>query len=657
MIDRLTVEKIKEAANIVDVVSEFVSLKKSGSNYKGLCPFHNERTPSFFVSPSRGTCHCFGCGKGGNAITFLMELRQMTYPETLRWLADKYHIEIKEKDLTDEERRQQSERESMLIVMDWAAKYFEKTLHETEDGKAFGQAYFRSRGFRDDTIERFRLGYDLQDRFLLASTAKKEGYKEEYILKDGLCYKNEHDELIDRFAGRVIFPWMSVSGKVIGFSGRVLDARTKGVMQKYVNSPDSEIFHKGNELYGIYQAKQAIAKNDRVYLVEGQADVISMYQCGIENVVAGSGTALTPQQIHLLHRFTSNITLIYDDDEAGHHAALRGTDMLLQEGMNLKVLLLPGGDDPDSFARKHTAEEFRQYIREHETDFIAFKTRLLTDGNDDPQKRSEAINSIVNSISLVQDAILRDTYIHECSERMQISENTLINQMNRFIRSGREAEQRREERRQQDTPQPAAPLQPATPQQQGSKVEDMMIRLVILHGEKIIYTNVEISEGDIRNFNVAQYFSFSLSADGLMFQNPVYNRILDEAVQHSSDPEFKAEPYFIHHADLEISKTADALSVDHYQMAVKQDEGRESDKFLDEQAKEEAKRQKLRNEADHLLLDFRLDYAEAHLRELQKQISLPGLPPEQLMQLMKEYREMQEIRNRLAKMLGNDIVI
>lgn len=331
--------------------------------------------------------------------------------------------------------------------------------------------------------------------------------------------------------------------------------------------------------------------------------------------------------------------------------------MLLQEGMNLKVLLLPGGDDPDSFARKHTAEEFRQYIREHETDFIAFKTRLLTDGNDDPQKRSEAINSIVNSISLVQDAILRDTYIHECSERMQISENTLINQMNRFIRSGREAEQRREERRQQDTPQPAAPLQPATPQQQGSKVEDMMIRLVILHGEKIIYTNVEISEGDIRNFNVAQYFSFSLSADGLMFQNPVYNRILDEAVQHSSDPEFKAEPYFIHHADLEISKTADALSVDHYQMAVKQDEGRESDKFLDEQAKEEAKRQKLRNEADHLLLDFRLDYAEAHLRELQKQISLPGLPPEQLMQLMKEYREMQEIRNRLAKMLGNDIVI
>ena len=330
MIDRLTVEKIKEAANIVDVVSEFVSLKKSGSNYKGLCPFHNERTPSFFVSPSRGTCHCFGCGKGGNAITFLMELRQMTYPEALRWLADKYHIEIKEKELTEEERRQQSERESMLIVMEWAAKYFEKTLHSTDDGRAFGLSYLHSRGFRDDTIERFRLGYDLQDRFMLAATALKEGYKDEFIIKDGICYKNEHGELIDRFAGRVIFPWLSVSGKVIGFSGRVLDSRTKGVMQKYVNSPDSELFHKGHELYGIYQAKQAIAKNDRVYLVEGQADVISMYQCGIENVVAGSGTALTPQQIHLLHRFTSNITLVYDDDEAGHHAALRGTDMLLQ---------------------------------------------------------------------------------------------------------------------------------------------------------------------------------------------------------------------------------------------------------------------------------------------------------------------------------------
>ncbi len=654
MIDRLTVEKIKEAANIVDVVSEFVSLKKSGSNYKGLCPFHNERTPSFFVSPSRGTCHCFGCGKGGNAITFLMELRQMTYPEALRWLADKYHIEIKEKELTEEERRQQSERESMLIVMEWAAKYFEKTLHSTDDGRAFGLSYLHSRGFRDDTIERFRLGYDLQDRFMLAATALKEGYKDEFIIKDGICYKNEHGELIDRFAGRVIFPWLSVSGKVIGFSGRVLDSRTKGVMQKYVNSPDSELFHKGHELYGIYQAKQAIAKNDRVYLVEGQADVISMYQCGIENVVAGSGTALTPQQIHLLHRFTSNITLVYDDDEAGHHAALRGTDMLLQEGMNLKVLLLPNGDDPDSFARKNTAESFRRYIAEHETDFIEFKTRLLTDGTDDPQKRSATINSIVNSIAYVQDPVLRDTYIHECAERMHISESTLISQMNNYIRSGREADQRREQRQQENAAQEL--LQQDPHEKTEPQVEQLMIKLVIQKGEQVIYPAVEVAEGDVRDFNVAQYFAASLGADGLLFHNPLYNRILQEAVDHSADPGFKAEPYFIHHADLDISRIADDVSVDRYQMADKKEEGRESDRFLDEEAKREAEMQKTRQLADHLLLDFRLDYVETHLRELQQQISLPGQSPEQLTRLMAEYRDMQTARNKIAKLLGNDIV-
>lgn len=654
MIDRLTVEKIKEAANIVDVVSEFVSLKKSGSNYKGLCPFHNERTPSFFVSPSRGTCHCFGCGKGGNAITFLMELRQMTYPEALRWLADKYHIEIKEKELTEEERRQQSERESMLIVMEWAAKYFEKTLHSTDDGRAFGLSYLHSRGFRDDTIERFRLGYDLQDRFMLAATALKEGYKDEFIIKDGICYKNEHGELIDRFAGRVIFPWLSVSGKVIGFSGRVLDSRTKGVMQKYVNSPDSELFHKGHELYGIYQAKQAIAKNDRVYLVEGQADVISMYQCGIENVVAGSGTALTPQQIHLLHRFTSNITLVYDDDEAGHHAALRGTDMLLQEGMNLKVLLLPNGDDPDSFARKNTAESFRRYIAEHETDFIEFKTRLLTDGTDDPQQRSATINSIVNSIAYVQDPVLRDTYIHECAERMHISESTLISQMNNYIRSGREADQRREQRQQENAAQEL--LQQDPHEKTEPQVEQLMIKLVIQKGEQVIYPAVEVAEGDVRDFNVAQYFAASLGADGLLFHNPLYNRILQEAVDHSADPGFKAEPYFIHHADLDISRIADDVSVDRYQMADKKEEGRESDRFLDEEAKREAEMQKTRQLADHLLLDFRLDYVETHLRELQQQISLPGQSPEQLTRLMAEYRDMQTARNKIAKLLGNDIV-
>ena len=384
MIDRETAEKIKDAANIVDVVGEFVTLHKSGANYKGLCPFHNEKTPSFYVSPARGTCHCFGCGRGGNAVGFIMEHEQMTYPEALRWLANKYHIEIHERELTDAERQEQSERESMFIVNDWAAQYFQDLLHNSTDGAIYGLAYFRSRGFRDDIIQKFQLGYDLTDRAALARTAISKGYREEFLLKTGICYKTEQGDLIDRYAGRVIFPWIGVNGKVVGFGGRLLDARTKGVNQKYVNAPESEIYHKDHELYGIFQAKKAVAKENRVYLVEGYTDVISMHQCGIENVVANSGTALSVHQIHTLHRFTSNITLLYDGDAAGIHAALRGTDMLLAEGMNIKVLLLPDCDDPDSFARKHTAADFRAYIDEHQTDFIQFKIGLMLDGVTDP---------------------------------------------------------------------------------------------------------------------------------------------------------------------------------------------------------------------------------------------------------------------------------
>ena len=437
MIDRQTVEKIKDAANIVDVVSEFVTLRKSGANYKGLCPFHNEKTPSFIVTPSRNTCHCFGCGKGGTPVTFIMEHEQITYPEALRWLANKYHIEIVERELSDAEKEEQSNRESMFIVNEFALKYFEDTLHNTTDGVAIGMQYFRQRGIRDDIIREFQLGFDPNDRHAFAQAAIQKGYKAEFIEKVGICYKNERGELIDRFAGRVIFPWIGVSGKVVGFGGRKLDAATKGVQQKYVNSPDSEIYHKDRELYGIYQAKRAIAKEDRVYMVEGYTDVIAMHQAGIKNVVANSGTALSVHQIHILRRFTQNVVLLYDGDEAGIHAALRGTDMMLAEGMNLKVLLLPDGDDPDSFARKHTANDFKQYIEEHQTDFIQFKTDLLLRNERDPLKRSEAINSIVKSISVVQNQILRDTYIQDCSQRMGINEATLINQMNRFIRDAK----------------------------------------------------------------------------------------------------------------------------------------------------------------------------------------------------------------------------
>ncbi|MBO4785904.1 MAG: DNA primase, partial [Prevotella sp.] len=418
MIDRQTVDRIMEAANIVEVVSDFVSLRKSGANYKGLCPFHNERTPSFYVSPSRGICKCFSCGKGGNPVGFIMEHEQMTYPEALRWLAKKYNIEIKERELSDEEKKQESDRESMFIVNEWVADYFEDMLHNNVDGVAIGMQYFRSRGFRDDTIRKFRLGFSLADREALPKTALHKGYKEEFLTKTGICYKRENDgKLIDRFAGRVIFPWIGISGKVVAFGGRKLDQATKGVQQKYVNSPDSEIYHKEMQLYGIYQAKKAIAKENCVYMVEGYTDVISMHQSGIENVVANSGTALSVHQIRTLRRFTPNVVLLYDGDEAGIHAAMRGTDMMLSEGMNIKVLLLPDGDDPDSFARKHTAKDFREYVEKHQQDFIDFKIDVMLKGVTDPIKRAEAVNSIIKSISMINDQIVRATYINLCVQR------------------------------------------------------------------------------------------------------------------------------------------------------------------------------------------------------------------------------------------------
>ena len=661
MIDHATVERIKDAANIVEVVSEFVTLRRSGANYKGLCPFHDEKTPSFYVSPARGMCHCFSCGKGGNPIGFLMEHEQMTYPEALRWLANKYHIEIRERELTDYEKREQSERESMFIVNEWAMRYFQDKMQNDPDGIAIGMQYFRSRGFRDDIIQKFQLGYDLADRRAFAVAALGKGYKEEFILKTGICYKNDRGELIDRYAGRVIFPWIGISGKVVGFGGRLLDSRTKGVNQKYVNSPDSEIYHKDRELYGLYQAKKAIAKEDRVFMVEGYTDVISMHQCGIENVVANSGTALSTHQIHILHRFTSNITLLYDGDAAGIHAAMRGTDMLLSEGMNLKVLLLPDGDDPDSFSRKHTAADFRKYIEEHQTDFIQFKTDLLLRNERDPLKRSEAINSIIRSISFVINPILRDTYIHDCSVRMGLNEATLINTLNGFIRNNREertSEETRAAQQQQriQTPQPT--VSQTTPLQQASKVERMLVEMVIRHGDTIIYDNVETEDGGVMSLNIAQYIDYNLSVDGLKLANPLFAKILQEAVAHSGEENFNAEQFFIHHEDIDVSRIATDLCVDKYRMLDEQKSAANAEpKNKDElKAEEENRIENLRQQTEHLLNDFRMDYLEQHLRQLQAQILQAAGDNERLMQLMEEYKTAHELRSKLARLLGNNII-
>ncbi len=659
MIDRATVEKIKDAANIVDVVSEFVSLRKRGANYTGLCPFHNEKTPSFFVSPARGTCHCFGCGKGGNAVTFIMEHEQMTYPEALRWLANKYHIEIQERELTDEERREQSERESMFIINEWAAKYFEQQLQTEGEGTTYGLPYFRSRGFRDDIIAKFRLGYDLQSRFALPDAAKAQGYQPEFLLKTGICYQNDRGELIDRYAGRVVFPWIGLSGKVVGFTARVLDSRTKGVNMKYVNSPDSDIYHKAHELYGIYQAKKAIVKNDRVYLVEGQADVISMHQAGIENVVAGSGTALSFPQIHMLHRLTANITLIYDDDAAGLHAALKGTDMLLSEGMNLKVLLLPDGDDPDSFARKHTADELRQYIDDNETDFIQFKTELLLKNETDPVKRTAAINSIIKSISLVTNHILRDTYVQTCVQRIGVAESTLINTMNNFIREAKESKAA-EARRTEEAPpmvtgtatQPSIG-QPVSAQE---KVERLLAQMIIRKGARRVFRQVETEDGGTVDLTVAQYIYYDLQADSLQFSNPLYRRILDEAVAHADDSDFNSESYFIHHEDIEIGRVAADLCVDRLQL-MRNDEPDPQDAYIDDRERQKEEEEQLRNQTLHLVLDFRMDYVERRLKALSTEIAAATSEPARMNELIKEYTQLQTVRNDYARRLGTNIVV
>lgn len=650
MIDRPTIAKIMDATKIEEVVSEFVTLKKRGINYVGLCPFHNDSNPSFSVSPTRGICHCFTCGKGGNAINFLMELEQMTYPDALRWLAKKYKIEIQERELTNEEKQRESERESMFIVNDWAAKYFQDILLHDVDGIAIGMAYFRGRGFRDDIIRKFQLGFALPKRTALAEAAKTAGYNPKYLVDTGLCFKVDKDEagnksgedkILDRFSGRAIFPWFSVSGKVVAFGGRVLDSRTKGISQKYVNSPDSVIYHKERELYGLYQAKKAIAKEDCVFMVEGYTDVISMHQCGIENVVANSGTALSVHQIRLLHRFTSNIVLLYDGDNAGIHAALRGTDMLLEEEMNVKVLFLPDGNDPDSFARSHSAEEFRRYIQENQTDFIQFKTDILLRGVTDPVKRSQAINSIVESISKIKNQITRASYITDCSHRLGVNEAIIVNALNNFVRNGM-SEQVKAERRAaglKDSTVAAAQqaqsaMRAVTPLDKLLEVEGLLVQLIIHHGDQLI--TVQDVDGNDVEVAVAQYISLDLGGDGFKFHNDLYNQIMQEAVEHlEKEDDFVAETYFANHPNPEISRLAglptgdQEVSTASLQMKMSAD--------------------KLRQFVFKDILSFRTHYIAQRIIEVQQEFAKNPTNRE----LLQEFMKLKQMNTLLASQANN----
>ncbi len=576
MIDRQTIERIVDAADIVDVVSEFVTLRRSGANYKGLCPFHNEKTPSFVVSPARGYCHCFSCGKGGNAVGFIMEHEQMTYPEALRWLARRYGIEVRERELSDEEKREQGDRESMFILNEWALGRFQSNLRETEEGRAVGMGYFRSRGFRDDAIARFGLGYAPRERDGLARAALAAGYKERYLVDTGLCLRREDGTLLDRYWDRVIFPIHTPTGRVVAFAGRIMGQDRK--LAKYVNSPESLIYHKGGELYGLYQAKQAISRNDRCFLVEGYTDVISMHQSGVENVVASSGTSLTQGQVRLIGRFTRNITVLYDGDAAGIKASIRGIDMLLSEGMNVKVLLLPDGDDPDSFSRKHAPAEFREYIDAHQVDFIEFKAGLLLDGERDPVKRSEAINGILRSVSVIRDQIVRATYIKECSRLCALPEATLISTVNRLIRADIEARDRERARAAAgDGPgaRPAGePARGAIPapapkarEMDAEALEYMLMEDIVRHGEKVLFHGVEDADGNVRDVSLAEFVARNLEEDGLGLENATFARMLSEVVLHLGDEGFTSEGYLVHHPDLEISSLATRLAIEPYHVS------------------------------------------------------------------------------------------
>ena len=641
MIDRDTIDKIMEATNIVDVVSEFVTLRKAGINYKGLCPFHDDKTPSFMVSPTKGICHCFACGKGGNAVNFLMEHEQISYPDALRWLAKKYNIEIQERELSAEEKQQATDRESMFIVNEWAKNYFIDILKKNPDGQAIGLQYFRSRGIRDDIIEKFKLGYALPKRDALSKAAVAAGYKADYLVKTGLCYRKDNGELVDRYAGRVIFPWFSVSGKVNAFGGRLLDSRTKGVQQKYVNSPESDIFHKERELYGLYQAKREIAKQDHVYMVEGYTDVIAMHQCGICNVVANSGTALSVHQIKALRRFTPNITLLYDGDEAGIHAAMRGTDMLLGEGMNVKVLLLPDGDDPDSFARKHSAEEFRKYVEDNQTDFIRFKSDVMLRGVNDPIKRSEAITSIVRSISVIPNQITRDTYVHECSDRLQINEQTLINTMNSFIRGDIESAQKEQER---EARRHDAPTASAIAPSQDNPIEPLLIQLILQHGGDIIYKDVKTADGESVNLTVAQFIDYDLSQDNLRLSNPIYQTILNEAAAHSGDEGFDPAAFFASYHDINVSSVASSLTFNKYQLC----------RSLEITPDEEA----VRLNTIHLLSEYRAHTVQNMLNALKSRLAEAQRDKngDEVRAILKEMMDARTLRDTIADSVGQSLV-
>ncbi len=649
MIDKQTIDRIFSTADIVEVISDFVTLKKSGQNYKGLSPFKNEKTPSFFVSPAKGIFKCFSSGIGGNVVTFLMEHEKLSYPEALRYLAKKYNIEIIEKEETAEEQQIKNERESLLAVNAFACQYFISNLKNTEEGKAVGKSYFIERGIRDNSIEKFQLGYARADKFLFTKTALEKGFKLEFLIKTGLTVKKEDAEAFDRFHGRVIFPIHSLSGQIIGFAGRIL--KTDEKIAKYINSPESEVYHKSQVLYGLYFAKQSIVKHDKCYLVEGYTDVISMFQAGIDNVVASSGTSLTVEQIRLLKRFTKNITVLYDGDEAGIKASIRGIDIILEEGMNVRVVLLPEGEDPDSYARSHSSNEFLNYISEHESDFITFKVKLLLKNADfnDPIKKSTLITDIVRSIAVIPESIPRSIYIRECSRMLDVDEKMLLTEITK-IRRLRIEQKGKQTGNVFELPSFEPKITHQLPViQEKYQSEREIIRLLLTHGNQMF--TIKDENNQMHEISVNDYLIHEIENDELTFHHPVYNQIFNEIKESYYKNEDISDKNFTHHMDITISTTAvDIITSQNYNLS------KIWRKYENYVATEEMKLNEVVPEA---LMALKIDRVIRMLKETEESMkkAQENNDIENIEELQNKYVILNNLKRELSKSLGERIII
>ena len=669
MIPRETIDRIFSAARIEDVVGDYVSLKKRGANLIGLCPFHDEKTGSFTVSPSKGIFKCFGCGKAGHSVGFVMEIEQCSYVDALRQLAKKYHIEIEERELTAEEKQKQDDRESMFVVNEFANKWFHDQLWNTPEGTAVAMSYLRQRGLREDIIRKFQIGYS-PEKAALWDAAKKKGFQEKYLLNDsqnapyigtGVCGKSENGKLYDRFRGRVMFPFLSISGKVVGFSGRLMVKNDK--VGKYVNSPTSLIYEKHNELFGLYQAKQAISKNNSCYLVEGQMDVIQLVQSGIENVVASGGTALTINQIRLIHRFTENIVLLYDGDKAGIKAALRGIDMMLEEGINVRVILLPEGEDPDSFAKSRNASDLKEFLETNQHDFIRFKTQLLMEeAQNDPTRRSEMILQIVRSIAVIPDIIKRQVYIKDTATLLSMPEDVLTRKVAEIRKQAADDRQKRKETEQrqqtqsQETPSEDTPIVVATEpvaQPLTHKERNILnlIQVLIRYGEKVLYQTED------QMITVGEYIITEINNDSIDIPNPLHKLVIDEYVANYQAPQFVASVFFQHHPNEAISQLAVDMIADKYQLSRMYSKRSISENVVQEVHQDET--DVLPELVQRLLLELKLTVVEERLDAMDKLlVQAVGDKNDQLVTaILEQQPQLMEIRSQLCRALGNRVIV